>query len=551
MHKRLPQRWIYRLCKKRTTKNRSGEDAAKGASSCHMADTRAFSLQWEFAALFFALMAGAIALILLANTVFLERYYNQNKQTTLRETYERLEEAASSNAIESIAFGRELTKIANQNSINVLVIDEESMTVRSVCQDIDAMMTRMWDNILENTDQLPEGFDESQVPSWQADRHAPEHYIVQTLEEDGNTKVQVVLDKSSGTQFMERWGILSNGSYYLLRSAMDSLRVNADIANHFILIAGGIVILFGFIVALFLSGRITKPILEMAELSQKMKQLDFSAKYQGTAHNEIQILGRNMNELSETLERTISELKNANAQLMQDIERRDQTEAMQREFISNVTHELKTPIALIQGYAEGLQDGMAEEKEDRDYYCGVIVDEARKMNGMVQKLLALAHLEFGQDNELNYENFDLLELIRGNLRTSELLTDTQGIQVRLEQTEPIYVWGDPFYAEEVFQNYFTNAVNHCDGEKRIDIRFERKENKVRICIFNTGTPIPEESLSRIWDKFYKVDKARTREYGGSGVGLSIVKAIMELMHEDYGVCNHEDGVEFWYEFSVR
>ena len=173
------------------------------------------------------------------------------------------------------------------------------------------------------------------------------------------------------------------------------------------------------------------------------------------------------------------------------------------------------------------------------------------MNGMVQKFLALTHLEFGQDNELNYENFDLLELIQGYLRTSELLIRSHEIQVRLEQTDPVYVWGDPFYAEEVFQNYFTNAVNHCDGEKVIDIRFERKENKVRVCVFNTGSPIPEESISRIWDKFYKVDKARTREYGGSGVGLSIVKAIMELMHEAYGVRNRDNGVEFWYEFSTR
>lgn len=518
-------------------------DAAEGASF--------FSIQWEFAALFFGLMAGAIALILLVNTAFLERYYNREKQETLKETYVRLEEAASSNSIASIAFGRELTRIADKDNISILVIDEESKTVRSMCQDLDTMMMRMWDNLLENTDQLPEDFDETRVQSWQADRHAPDYYIVQTLLNEKNTRVQVVLDKASGTQFMERWGMLSNGSYYLLRTAMDSLRTNAGIANRFILLAGGFVVILGFAVALLLSGRITRPILEMAELSQKMKRLDFSAKYQGTAHNEIAILGKNMNEMSETLESTISELKNANAQLLQDIERRNQTEIMQREFISNVTHELKTPLALIQGYAEGLQDGLAEEKEDRDYYCSVIVDETRKMNGMVQKFLALTHLEFGQDNELNYENFDLLELIQGYLRTSELLLQSHEIQVRLEQTEPVYVWGDPFYAEEVFQNYFTNAVNHCDGEKVIDIRFERKENKVRVCVFNTGSPIPEESLSRIWDKFYKVDKARTREYGGSGVGLSIVKAIMELMHEAYGVCNHENGVEFWYEFSTR
>ncbi len=509
------------------------------------------SLQMEFAALFFALMAGAVAVMFLANNAFLERYYNSEKQDTLENTYERLNAAAASNSIESIAFGNELTQIANRNNISILVIDEESKTVRAMAADVNTMMNRMWDNILETTNELPEDFDEHKVASWQEDRHAPDYYIVKRLQEGDSTRVQIVLDKGTGTQYMERWGMLSNGSYYLLRTAMDSIRANAMIANRFILLVGGSVILLGLFVAMLLSRRITRPIIRMTELSRKMRTLDFSAKYEGNDRNEIQILGENMNDLSETLEETISKLKNANARLQQDIEHRDKTEAMQREFISNVTHELKTPIALIQGYAEGLQDGMADDPKDRDYYCGVIVDEAGKMNHMVQQFLSLTHLEFGQNNELNYENFDITELVRNYIRTGGLLAKERGIQVKMENSGPIYVWADQFYAEEVFQNYFTNAVNHCDGEKIIDIRFKQKENKVRIGVFNTGAPIPEESIPRIWEKFYKVDKARTRAYGGSGVGLSIVKAIMELIHQDYGVCNYDNGVEFWFELENK
>lgn len=509
------------------------------------------SLRMEFAVLFFALMAGAVAAMFLANNAFLERYYNREKQDTLENTYERMNAAAASNSIESIAFGNELTQIANRNNISILVMDEESKTVRAVSADVNIMMSRMWDNILETTNELPEDFDEHKVESWQEDRHAPNYYIVKRLQADDSTRVQIVLDKGTGTQYMERWGMLSNGSYYLLRTAMDSIRANAMIANRFILLVGGSVILLGLLVAMLLSGRITRPIIQMTELSKKMRKLDFSAKYEGNDRNEIQILGENMNDLSETLEETISELKNANARLQQDIEHRDKTEAMQREFISNVTHELKTPIALIQGYAEGLQDGMADDPANRDYYCGVIVDEAGKMNHMVSQFLSLTHLEFGQNNDLNYENFDITELVRNYIRTGGLLAKERGIQVQIEGTGPIYVWADQFYAEEVFQNYFTNAVNHCDGEKMIDIRFEQKENKVRICVFNTGAPIPEESLPRIWEKFYKVDKARTRAYGGSGVGLSIVKAIMELIHQDYGVRNFDNGVEFWFELENK
>lgn len=140
------------------------------------------SLRLEFAVLFFALMAGAVAVMFLTNNVFLERYYNQEKQDTLEETYERLNTAASSNSIESIAFGNELIQISNRNNINILVIDEESKTVRAMATDMDTMLQRMWDNILENTNELPDDFDEHEVQLWQEDRQAPDYYIVKRLQ---------------------------------------------------------------------------------------------------------------------------------------------------------------------------------------------------------------------------------------------------------------------------------------------------------------------------------------------------------------------------------
>ena len=113
------------------------------------------------------------------------------------------------------------------------------------------------------------------------------------------------------------------------------------------------------------------------------------------------------------------------------------------------------------------------------------------------------------------------------------------------------VWGDEFKVEEVITNYLSNAINHCEGEKKICIFYTRKPDLLRVSVFNTGKPIPEEDIGQIWDKFYKVDKARTREYGGSGIGLSIVKAIMDSFHQECGVINHENGVEFWMELSTK
>lgn len=99
-------------------------------------------------------------------------------------------------------------------------------------------------------------------------------------------------------------------------------------------------------------------------------------------------------------------------------------------------------------------------------------------------------------------------------------------------------------------NYFTNAINYAGGEKIIDVKIQRTDDRVRVSVFNTGIPIPEESVAHLWEKFYKVDKARTREYGGSGIGLSIVKAIMESMNREYGVINYDNGVEFWFQLDM-
>lgn len=216
-----------------------------------------------------------------------------------------------------------------------------------------------------------------------------------------------------------------------------------------------------------------------------------------------------------------------------------------QEFVSNVSHELKTPIALIQGYAEGLTEGMCEDEESRNYYCGVIMDEAVKMNRMVKQLLNLTALEFGNDTPV-METFNLTDVIRGIITSSSILIQQKEAQVIFEHQDPLPVVADEFKIEEVITNYLTNALNHANGEKKIEIRAEELETQVKVTVFNTGDPIPEEDISKLWTKFYKVDKARTRAYGGSGIGLSIVKAIMESHHQEYGARNVEGGVEFWF-----
>ena len=364
-----------------------------------------------------------------------------------------------------------------------------------------------------------------------------------TLEQNTDDKENVV--------YLDMWGIMENRSCaFLIRMPMASIRDSVEISNMFYIYIGLLVIMISSGAIWFMSKRITKPLLELTEISRRMSNLDFEARYEGGGEDEIGTLGENFNKMSEELEHTISELKTANNELQEDIEQKKQIDEMRKEFLSNVSHELKTPIALIQGYAEGLKECINDDAESREFYCEVIMDESAKMNNMVKKLLTLNQLEFGND-QTAMERFDLTDLVRGVVQAAQLLADQKEAQIAFPQVEPVYVWGDEFKVEEVVTNYVSNALNHVDGDKKIEVKIMRKDNHVRLSVFNTGKPIPEEDLDKIWIKFYKVDKARTREYGGSGIGLSIVKAIMESMHQKFGVVNYDNGVEFWFELEEK
>ena len=351
--------------------------------------------------------------------------------------------------------------------------------------------------------------------------------------------------KRLGASYIYLDGRMGNNDSILIRVSVAGIQESVRWSTRFFLYVSLLIALISIVIMSLYSDHFIKPIRELTHMARRMSDLDFTAKYEVTTEDELGDLGRSINSLSEKLETSLAELKAANTELRKDLEHREEMDEMRKEFLSNVSHELKTPIALIQGYAEGLLDNINDDEESRQFYCEVIVDEARKMNGMVKQIMALNQLEFGYSH-VNMEYFDVVDLIRGVLAKSVILQKQKDAHIIFDQEEPLYVWSDAFMTEEVFTNYFTNALNHLDGERRIEISLLRDADSVCISVFNTGEPIPEADLVHVWDKFYKVDKARTREYGGSGVGLSIVKATMELLGQDYGVENLNDGVRFWF-----
>lgn len=486
-----------------------------------------YSIRKQFAIVFGVLMAGTVLLCWFINNTFLENYYLRNKQKAMLSAYTVINQASNEGTMSSDAFDIEFQKICGKYNISIIILDAQTRTIKTSISEYELLSRRLLGYLFESGQGMED------------------HLLMKK----DQYEMRMFKDERLQQDYLDMWGVLDNGNLFLFRAPLESIRESVDLANRFLAYVGTGSAILSALIILIVSKKVTEPIMELAQISEKMIHLDFDAKYSGNSKTEIALLGKNINELSETLEGTISELKSANIELRRDIERKNKIDEMRIEFLSNVSHELKTPIALIQGYAEGLKEGISEDEESKDFYCEVIMDEAAKMNNMVKKLLTLNQLEFGNET-VTMERFDITALIRTYLQSVELLCDQKGIRVQMGDYPPIHVWSDEFMVEEVFGNYFSNAMNHAALDKVIDIKLTMMEGKVRISVFNTGKPIPEESIDHIWEKFYKVDKSRTREYGGSGVGLSIVKAIMNSINQDYGVKNYENGVEFWFELDM-
>ena len=279
-----------------------------------------------------------------------------------------------------------------------------------------------------------------------------------------------------------------------------------------------------------------------------MANLDFSEKFRITSDDEVNVLGNNINIMSDKLEKTINQLRKNNNELERDIEEKSKIDEMRKQFISDVSHELKTPIGLIQGYSEGLIENVNEDEESRKFYAEVIADEASKMDLMVKQLLELMKLEH-QERKFNDTEFDLNELIKEELRRETIRIKENKITVEFENNGEMLVNCDQECIEQVLNNYVTNAIKNCeevDGKKLIKIYTKlRKNGKIRLYVFNTGKNISEDKINKIWGRFYKIDSARSREKGGTGIGLALVKAIMNNYKNEFGVTNLKNGVEFF------
>lgn len=509
------------------------------------------SMKTRLVAIFVVTIVIIIGVISLANVVLLPYFYQSNKVSQMQGVYSRV-----INICENVDWNK---MDSEQKDTIYDKLDQLSSNTNMSIYLVQIRVYQGSGDIAELAYVYPSDSERlQQVTKNQLDKYVKSIYFGQKLDDNckmitqtANYSMYNVYDTRVDSNFLELTGKMPDNYWIYLRSNYQSIQESASVSNQFMLYVGMIVMIAGVFIMYFVSNQYTKPILRLAAHAKNMQKLDFSTRYKDNRDDEIGVLGNSMNALSDCLEKTISELKTANNELQLDLQRRSEQEQMRQEFLANVSHELKTPIALIQGYAEGLQENINDDAESREFYCEVIVDEADKMNKMVKKLLSLNQLEFGND-QVHFEHFDLRSVIQSIVNSSDILFRQKEVTLSYHpDEEPIMVWADEYMIEEVVSNYVSNALNHVKYENKIEIKTIRKGDHVCTSVFNTGDPIPEEDMDKIWSKFYKVDKARTREYGGNGIGLSIVKAVMDAHNQKFGVKNYDNGVEFWFELDVK
>lgn len=474
-----------------------------------------------------------VALSLFLNTGYLKTYYISQKKETLLSSSEKIYNMYTGNP-EKISLA--LEKIERTRNVHTTILDQDYYLI----YDSQPRIFHMDD--IRHEASLPPKVSVVDIVT-----------NLQQLKQ-GQPIMHIRRDNRLGTDFVELIHLLKNGDILILNTPLEAIDESTAIANRFLLFTGILTVLIGSILAFIFARRFTRPILELNEIAQNMAHLDFSRKYRADSEDEIGELGQSINSLSDQLDMSITGLKEANQKLLADIEHERKIDQMRKEFVSNVSHELKTPLALIQGYAEGLKVNIVDDEESKNYYCDVIMDEAGKMAKLVRELLDLSQIESGYFH-LEKVKFDLCLLIEQVVEKYEPLFTEKGLVCPVENNidaEQITVNADIIRTEQVLVNYLNNALNHADNELVIKISVNPSPDhagKVRISVFNTGLPVPQESIDQIWTSFYKVDKARTRDYGGTGLGLSIVKAIQDRHNNKYGVVNHDNGVEFWFELD--
>ena len=311
----------------------------------------------------------------------------------------------------------------------------------------------------------------------------------------------------------------------------------------------GIVAIVAIALSAVFSHLVTKPVLKIRDTAAHMISMDFTQKCDYKARDELGDLADSLNGLAEKLKDTIGQLQEANEKLQNDLNVQLEIDRMRKNFIASVTHEFKTPLTLIRGYLEMMEDHRLPSHEIQSAET-IMIGEIDQLDKLVLNLLDLSRLE-SDTHELNQENFNSSELLKQIAGKCSVVIREKDINLCLKcGGDPTAVYADRRGIEQVITNFLSNAIKNTPAQGTIILKSENEKDLVKITVFNEGPHIEETDMGRIWDQFYRTDQSRTRKTGGSGLGLAICREILEKHGSYYCAENVEGGVQFFFTLKI-
>jgi len=374
----------------------------------------------------------------------------------------------------------------------------------------------------------------------QAEKDLIEHN--KSMIDDGDIYYDVVGPNKEGKSQIQFIGRIDLKTYLLITQPIEQVQKNAEIANEFLLYIGLLFLVLSVCLSFLLSKKMVKPIINITEVTKKIAQLEFTERYEGNSKDEIGKLGQNINNISEKLNDTILDLRESNNQLEKEM-------TLQKRFIASVSHEFKTPVGLIRGYAETLNKGIIDDIDEQNEVTEIIISESDRLSILVNDIVMLMHMDSGTF-KMRKVPLDLIEIIEETVNRFKIQINKASVHLEIEKDETIEFIGDKMRLMQVLDNLIANALIHIHPNSSLRILAKAFETCIRIEVENEGDHIPNEHLIRLFEPLYRVENSRSREKGGSGLGLSIVKAIVTNHNGCCGVENTVKGVMFWVELPI-
>lgn len=457
-------------------------------------------IRWKIFFLMFSVVLMIILGLIATNTIYLEKFYIKNKKEKLVE-------------------------------LGQILIDPKYV--------IDFQNLEMHSNVailIKRTDELYKLEKEAVLPKEEIDE-----IIVQLKNNEYVFKEITLLDYRGKVLIL--FMPYMRDRYIEIITPLSFIQEGLEISTRYHLLIIVLALIIGSSMSFVFSKKMTDPILELKEITQRISLLDFNIKFEKERKDEIGELGYAINKMGGTLEKNIDEINKVNKKLMEDIENEKRLDKLRKEFIASVSHELKTPIAIIQGYAQGLMENIAETEEDRNFYCEIIVEESLKMDSLVKELLLITQMDSGYF-KIEKEKVDLYQMIK-DIRDKY---SSKNKEIKYIGEKDIFAYCDEKYIDRVLENLVINALKYSTGDREVTITVDDIENKYKIIISNESENLSEDDLENIWTPFYRVNKARDRD--GHGLGLAIVRGILENHKSNFGVYITEKNIiNFWFELE--